>query len=42
MSGTSLAGLKHKEVVMTIKNAFEGPLNKTLELVVLDPDDPVE
>ena len=29
-------GKKHKEVVLTIKTAFEGPLGKFLELVVLD------
>lgn len=39
VSGTNLSGLKHKEVVMTIKSAFEGPLNKTLEFVVLERED---
>ena len=36
VSGTSLFGLKHRDTVMAIKNAFEGPLNKTMEIVVLD------
>ena len=36
VNGTSLKGLKHRDTVMTIKNAFEGPLNKKIEFVVLD------
>lgn len=38
ISGKSLHGLKHKEAVIAIKNAFEGPINKVLEFVVLDPN----
>jgi hypothetical protein len=33
---TSLHGLRHKETVMAIKSAFEGPMNKTITFVVLD------
>ncbi len=36
VGGQSLYNLRHKEVVMAVKSAFEGPLEKTLELVVLD------
>ena len=36
VNGNSLFGLKHREVVMEIKNAFDGPLNKVVEFVVLD------
>ena len=36
---TSLYGLRHKETVMTIKGAFEGPMNKTLTFIVLDPQE---
>lgn len=32
----SLHGLKHKDTVMAIKSAFEGPINKTIQFVVLD------
>ena len=37
VNGKSLKGLKHKEAVLAIKNAFEGPINKVVEFVVLDP-----
>lgn len=37
VNGRSLFGLKHREVVMEVKNAFDGPMNKTIEFVVLDP-----
>lgn len=37
VNGNSLFGLKHREVVMEIKNAFDGPMNKVIEFVVLDP-----
>ena len=33
---TSLHGLKHRDTVMAIKSAFEGPMNKTITFVVLD------
>ena len=36
VENTSLCGLRHKETVMAIKGAFEGPMNKTLTFVVLD------
>ena len=36
VDSTSLHGLKHKDTVMTIKSAFEGPLNKTITFTVLD------
>ena len=36
INGRSFFGLKHREVVMEIKKAFEGPMNKVLEFVVLD------
>jgi len=41
VNDTSLKGLKHRDTVMTIKNAFEGPLNKTIKFVVMDcqPDE---
>jgi len=31
-----LFGKRHKDVVLAVKTGFEGPLKKTLELVVLD------
>lgn len=37
INGKSLKGLKHKEAVLAIKTAFEGPINKVVEFVVLDP-----
>lgn len=37
VNGKSLFGLKHREVVMEIKSAFDGPINKIIEFVVLDP-----
>ena len=37
VNGKSLYGLKHRDVVMEIKSAFDGPLNKIIEFVVLDP-----
>ena len=36
VNGKSLFGLKHREVVMVIKEAFDGPLNKVIEFVILD------
>ena len=36
MENTSLYGLRHKETVMAIKAAFEGPMNKTLTFVILN------
>ena len=39
VDGQSLYGLKHKDVVMAIKSAFEGPLNKTIDLIILEPED---
>ncbi len=36
VNGKSLFGLKHREVVMEIKNSFDGPLNTVIEFVVLD------
>lgn len=39
VGGKSLFGLKHREVVMEVKSAFEGPMNKVIEFVVLDPLD---
>jgi hypothetical protein len=39
VDNTSLHGLRHKETVMAIKAAFEGPMNKTLTFVVLDPEE---
>ena len=33
---TPLHGLRHKETVMAIKGAFEGPMNKTMTFVILD------
>ena len=36
VNGSSVYGLKHRDVVMNIKDAFEGPLNKTIEFVVLE------
>ena len=36
VGGQCLFNLRHKEVVMAVKSAFEGPLQKTLELVLLD------
>lgn len=38
VNGQSLYGLKHKDVVMAIKSAFEGPLNKTIEFTILEPE----
>ena len=35
VNGHSVYGLKHRDVVMNIKEAFKGPLNKTIEFVVL-------
>ncbi len=39
VNDTSLFGLKHRDVVMEIKTAFEGPMNKTIKFVVLDSSD---
>ena len=39
VNGKSLKGLKHKDAVMAIKTAFDGPLNKVIEFVLHDPDD---
>ena len=36
VGGKSLKGLKHKDAVITIKNAFDGPMNKKIEFVVLE------
>lgn len=36
VDSTSLHGFRHKETVMTIKSAFEGPMNKTITFIVLD------
>ena len=36
VNGNSLFGLKHREVVMAIKNAFDGPMDKVIKFVVLD------
>jgi hypothetical protein len=36
VENTSLYGLRHKETVMAIKAAFEGPMNKTLTFVILN------
>ncbi len=36
VNGVSLFGLKHREVVMAIKNGFDGPLNKEIVFVVVD------
>lgn len=38
INGKSLKGLKHKEVVQAIKSAFEGPMNKVIELTTLVPN----
>jgi hypothetical protein len=38
VNGNSLFGLRHREVVMLIKDAFDGPMNKIIEFVVLDPN----
>ena len=35
VDGSSLHGLRHREVVMAVKESFEGPLNKILTLTVL-------
>lgn len=37
VNGKSLYGLKHIEVVKEVKSAFDGPMNKVIEFVVLDP-----
>ena len=37
VNGKSLYGLRHKEAVLTIKNCFEGPINKVMEFVVIEP-----
>ena len=37
INGKSLKGLTHKEVVQAIKSAFEGPMNKVIELTILIP-----
>ena len=39
VNGKSLKGLKHKEAVQAIKMAYDGPLNKTIEFVLLAHDD---
>ena len=36
VDSTSLHGLRHKDTVMAIKSAFEGPMNKTITFIVLD------
>jgi len=38
VGGTSLFGLKHRDVVMAIKAAFDGPIGKKIKFVVLDID----
>ena len=38
VNGTSMKGLKHKEAVLCIKNAFSNA-EKTMNIIVLDPDD---
>lgn len=42
VGGKSLKGLKHKDAVITIKNAFDGPMNKKIEFVVLERDEEEE
>ena len=37
IEGQSLHGLKHKDVVMCIKHAFEGELGKVIDFTVVDP-----
>ena len=39
VGGKSLKGLKHKDAVITIKNAFDGPMNKKIEFVVLEHEE---
>jgi len=38
VNNTSLKGLKHRDAVMTIKNAFDAA-EKTLNITVLDPEE---
>ena len=38
VNGKSLKGLKHKEAVLAVKNAFEGPMQKVVEFVLLTPE----
>ena len=37
IEGQTLHGLKHKDVVMAIKHAFEGELGKVIDFTILDP-----
>ena len=39
INGKTLKGLKHKDAVMAIKTAFDGPLNKVVEFVLLAEED---
>ena len=38
VGGTSMFGLKHRDVVMAIKAAFDGPIGKKIKFVVFDTD----
>ena len=38
VNGQPLKNLSHKDAVMAIKNAFDGPIGKEIEFVVLDPE----
>ena len=38
VNGHSLFGLRHRDVVMVIKSAFDGPMNKNIDFVVLDSE----
>ena len=38
VNGKSLKGLKHKDAVLAIKNAFDGPMQKVIEFDMLIPD----
>lgn len=38
INGQALKELNHKDAVMAIKTAFDGPIGKKIEFVVLDPD----
>ena len=38
VNGKTLKGLKHKEAVLAIKNAFDGPMQKVIEFVLLNPE----